>query len=137
MNIHESWFPSHLRELSPGECQDLLESQQIGRIGFTDPAGPVVIPVNYVMGDECVLVATSPFGSIARHAIAASVAFEVDVLDEVTESGWSVLVRGRADAVERDELRDADLPRPWAEGTRTLMVKISTAEISGRRLIPA
>jgi nitroimidazol reductase NimA-like FMN-containing flavoprotein (pyridoxamine 5'-phosphate oxidase superfamily) len=137
MTVRESWFPSHVRDLSREECQGLLESGQVGRIGFTDPEGPVVLPVNYVMVGDCVVVATSPYGSLARNAKSASVAFEVDAIDEFTESGWSVLVRGQTSVIERRELSDVELPRPWAEGTRTLILKISPAEISGRRLIPA
>jgi len=137
MTVRESWFPSHVRDLTPEECQDLLESQQIGRIGFTDPAGPVVLPVNYRMVGGCVVVATSPYSSLARNVSSAAVAFEVDAIDEFTESGRSVLVRGRATVIERHELRDVDLPQPWAEGTRTLIVKITDAEISGRRLVLA
>jgi len=137
MTVRESWFPSHVRDVSLDECQDLLESRQVGRIAFTDPEGPVVLPVNYVMVGGCVVVATSPYGSLARNATSASVAFEVDDIDEFTESGWSVLVRGQTSVVERQELAGVELPRPWAEGTRTLILKISVAEISGRRLIPA
>lgn len=137
MTPRESWFPSHVKDLSLEECRDLLESGAIGRIGFTDPDGPVVLPVNYVMVGDSVVVATSPYGSLARNATSAAVAFEVDAIDEFTESGWSVLVRGQTSVIERQELSDVDLPQPWAEGIRTLILKISVAEISGRRLIPA
>jgi nitroimidazol reductase NimA-like FMN-containing flavoprotein (pyridoxamine 5'-phosphate oxidase superfamily) len=122
--------------MSREECHGLLESQQVGRIGFTDPDGPVVLPVNYVMVGDCLFVATSPYASLGRHALSAPVAFEVDDIDDFTESGWSVLVRGHVSVIERHELSDVELPRPWAEGTRTLILKISVAEISGRRLIP-
>ena len=135
MTVRESWFPSHVRDLSLEECQDLLQTARVGRIGFSDPAGPVVLPVNYVMVEGCVVMATSSYASLARNALSAPVAFEVDVIDEFTESGWSVLVRGRLSVVERHELRDVDLPQPWAEGSRTLILRISEAEISGRRLV--
>jgi nitroimidazol reductase NimA-like FMN-containing flavoprotein (pyridoxamine 5'-phosphate oxidase superfamily) len=137
MTVRESWFASHLRELSPEECQSLLGGGRVGRIAFTDPEGPLVIPVNYVMVDGCVVVATSPYSSLARNATSAPVAFEVDGIDEFTESGWSVLVRGTTSVVDRQELSDVELPQPWAEGIRTLILKIFVAEISGRRLIPA
>jgi len=137
MTVRESWFPSHLKDMSREECQHLLRSEQVGRIAFTDPAGPVVLPVNYVMVDDCVVVATSPYSSLARHATRTPVAFEIDAIDEFTESGWSVLVRGETSVVERQELSDVELPQPWAEGIRTLILKISPTEISGRRLIPA
>jgi nitroimidazol reductase NimA-like FMN-containing flavoprotein (pyridoxamine 5'-phosphate oxidase superfamily) len=122
--------------MSIEECHGLLESQQVGRIAYTDADGPIVLPVNYVMFDGCVVVATSPYSSLGRNAISAPVAFEVDDIDDFTESGWSVLVRGHVSVIERHELSDVELPRPWAEGTRTLILKISVAEISGRRLIP-
>jgi len=136
MTVRESWFPSHVKDISPEECQSLLGSGQVGRIAFTDPDGPVVLPVNYVMVGGCVFVATSPYSTLARHAISAAVSFEIDDIDEFTESGWSVLVRGRTSVVERRDLVDVELPQPWAEGIRTLVLKISPAEISGRRLIP-
>jgi uncharacterized protein len=137
MTVRESWFPSHVREMSPEECQSLLKSRQVGRIGFTDPDGPVILPVNYVTVGDCVVVATSAYSSLGRNGMSASVAFEVDDIDDFTESGWSVLVRGQTSVIERRELSDVDLPQPWAEGTRSLILKISVAEISGRRLIPA
>ena len=136
MKVHEGWFPSHVREVSPAECDSLLESQQVGRIAFNDPSGPVVLPVNYVFADGRIVVATSPYGSIARYAVGTAVAFEVDALDDFTETGWSVVVRGTVGLLEIDELARADLPGPWADGTRTLIIKIVPAEITGKRLIP-
>lgn len=136
MTVRESWFPSHVREMSLEECGNLLGSGRVGRIAFTDPDGPVVLPVNYMMVEDCVVVATSAYSSLARNAASAPVAFEVDDIDEFTESGWSVLVRGKTSVIERHELADVEPPQPWAEGNRSLILKISTAEISGRRLIP-
>jgi uncharacterized protein len=136
MTVRESLFPSYLRDLSLEECQALLESRQIGRIAFTDADGPVVLPVNYVLVEGCVVFATSPYSSLARCASSAPVAFEIDDIDEFHQSGWSVLVRGRTNVMERHELSDVELPQPWAEGIRTLVLKISDAEIGGRRLIP-
>jgi nitroimidazol reductase NimA-like FMN-containing flavoprotein (pyridoxamine 5'-phosphate oxidase superfamily) len=141
MQVRESWFASHVKELALEECLELLESGQVGRIGFTDPTGPVVLPVNYVVAGGCVLVLTSTNGSLARHAVTAPVAIEVDAVDEFTETGWSVLVRGHASVVEQQERlelhRNGDLPRPWVEGDRTLLLKISPTRVTGRRLIPA
>jgi uncharacterized protein len=136
MTVRESWFPSHVKDMSQKECRSLLESGHVGRIAFTDPDGPVVLPVNYVMMGDCVLVATSPYSTLARNATSAPVSFEIDEIDEFTESGWSVLVRGRTSVIEHHELSGVELPQPWAEGIRTLVLKVSPAEISGRRLIP-
>lgn len=134
----DHWYKSHLREIPRHECLELLESQQVGRISFDDGDGPVVIPVNYAVFDETVLIATSAFGTIATSATDHRVAFEIDQIDDFNESGWSVLVRGRAEHLQYDELpASQDRPVPWAEGTRTYVLRITPGTVTGRRLIPA
>lgn len=132
----QPWFSAKLRELARDECLSLLQSQCIGRIAFTDDSGPDVLPVNYVMDGEDVLLTTTGYGAIARAATGARVAFEVDILDEFNETGWSVVVRGRATRESPFDLPD-ERPRPWADGTRTYLLRISTDVVTGRRLIPA
>jgi nitroimidazol reductase NimA-like FMN-containing flavoprotein (pyridoxamine 5'-phosphate oxidase superfamily) len=115
-----------------------MGSTSVGRIALVDEDGPVVLPVNYVMDGETVLFRTSPANSIARHLDDARVAFEVDEFDDYTQSGWSVVVRGVASFVPADELdRDEQSgPFPWADGVRTLVVRVTPLSITGRRLLP-
>ncbi len=108
MSATEHWFPGRLTEMSAGECRDLMGSTSVGRVGFVDEDGPVVLPVNYVLDGSTVLFRTSPHNSLARHLDSAVVAFEVDEFDDFTQSGWSVLVRGS---------RPSSLPRT-CPGTR-------------------
>ena len=135
----EHWFKSHLREIPRSECLELLAEHKVGRIAFVDVDGPLMIPVNYALDGDTVLVATSAFSNLAQSATGARVAFEVDESDDYTESGWSVLVRGAAERVSYDELpHDAVArPYPWVEGTRTFVLRITPREITGRRLVPA
>ena len=139
MSPTEHWFKSHLRSLRKDDCLELLASRQVGRICFTDTSGPMVMPVNYRVVADRILIAVSPFGEIARHAVDNPVAFEIDETDDYTETGWSVVVRGKATREQYDELPDDrdDWPRPWVEGTRSLILGITPALISGRRLLPA
>lgn len=134
-----NWSRSPLREISRAECWELLARERVGRIAFVDDTGPAVIPVNFAIDDQSFLIATSPYSNLAQHALGGPVAFEVDGVDEFTESGWSVLVRGRATQVMPPELPPdvADRPVPWAEGTRTFHLRISPTEITGRRLLPS
>jgi nitroimidazol reductase NimA-like FMN-containing flavoprotein (pyridoxamine 5'-phosphate oxidase superfamily) len=132
----EHWFSSKLRDLDPDECIRLLETQKVGRIAFTDDSGPDVLPVNYVMDGKDVIIATTGYGALARAATSGRVAFEVDEVDDYTESGWSVVLRGRATRESPFE-RGGKRPRPWAEGTRTYVLRISPDVVSGRRLIPS
>jgi hypothetical protein len=64
------------------------------------------------------------------------VGFEVDDLDQQEQTGWSVVLRGRAQAVAQPE----DLVRlwtihglvPWASGVRNLFIRIEPQRVSGR-----
>ena len=134
----EHWVKSHLREIPRSECLELLAAHKVGRIAFVDDDGPLMIPVNYALDGDAVLVATSAFSNLAQSATGSRVAFEVDEVEDYTESGWSVLVRGAAEHVSYDELpHDVARPYPWVEGTRTFVLKITPREITGRRLVPA
>ena len=132
----EHWFSSKLRDLDRDECLRLLKSQQVGRIAFSDDSGPDVLPVNFVMDGDDILVATTGYGALARGATGARVAFEVDGIDGFNEAGWSVVVRGRATRESPFE-RTGARPHPWADGTRTYLLRITTDTLSGRRLIPS
>jgi nitroimidazol reductase NimA-like FMN-containing flavoprotein (pyridoxamine 5'-phosphate oxidase superfamily) len=67
----------------------------IGRIGVPTDQAPVVIPVNFaVHGNRILLRVGTGFLSLA--ASGRLVAFEVDHIDPATDTAWSVLVRGLA-----------------------------------------
>lgn len=139
MRLEERWFRGHLKELSRAECMELLATRPVGRVAYSDPEGPIVLPVNYVIDEDSVLFRTAPQSVLAQHLRLGRVAFQVDDLDEYTESGWSVLVRGRAAFVEYDAV-PADVeerPNTWAGGTRSLYVRITPQSVTGRRLMPA
>ncbi len=132
----QHWFTSKLRELGREECVRLLETHHVGRIAFADDSGPDVLPVNYVMDGDDILLSTTGYGAIARAATGARVAFEIDEADEFNESGWSVVVRGRATR-ESPFDQPGERPHPWPDGTRTYTLRITSDLITGRRLIPA
>jgi nitroimidazol reductase NimA-like FMN-containing flavoprotein (pyridoxamine 5'-phosphate oxidase superfamily) len=136
MSTTEHWFPGTLWELSEEECLDLLRGRSVGRVAFNDADGPVVLPVNYVLDNGTVLFRTAPQNTVARHILSGPAAFEVDETDDYTESGWSVLVRGRASFVHFDELPESgSRPEPWVEGTRSLYVRITPQTVTGRRVL--
>ncbi|MFL6023719.1 MAG: pyridoxamine 5'-phosphate oxidase family protein [Marmoricola sp.] len=127
-----------LHDLSPGECRARLADQQVGRAAIVAPDGPHIIPVNYALVDESVVIRTSPFTLLATHGQDAVVAFEVDHFDQVTRTGWSVLVRGRTepvfDSAEIAHIRQIWDPVPWADGSRNLYLRLTVATMSGRRV---
>jgi hypothetical protein len=135
--LSDRWYASHVRELDREECFELLASRPVGRVAYTGPGGPVVLPVNHVLDGEDILFRTSPHTELGRTMISAPVAFQVDDFDEFNQAGWSVLVRGSAEYDDSDTLYPEDRPGPWAEGTRNLVVRVRPRLVTGRRLLGA
>ena len=138
MTSDERWFPSHLKELGEPECLELLAEHHVGRVAYCDDLGPVVLSVNYAVDQGTILIQTSPHSTLASRLRTAPASFQIDEFDEYTQTGWSVLVRGSAAYVDPTDLpADKDRPHTWAEGQRTLHIRITPHDISGRRLLPA
>lgn len=128
-----------LVELDRAESLELMTAKKVGRVGFLAADGPVVLPMNYVLSGDQIVVRTVAFGVVARSAINQKVAFEVDDVDDFLEAGWSVLVTGAATLLTDDQLqqlKSTASPDPWAEGPRTLFFGIAIDRVSGRRLLP-
>lgn len=127
-----------LHDLSEHECRAHLVDRQVGRAAVVAPDGPHIIPVNYAVVDEAIVFRTSPFSLLATYGRDAVIAFEIDHFDEVSRQGWSVLARGRTDAVldsrQIDHIRRIWEPTPWAGGIRNLFLRLTIRELSGRRV---
>lgn len=125
-------------ELTPAECRELLSAGLVARAALCTPLGPHVVPVNYGVVDDCVVFRTSPSSVLGSHARGNIVALEIDHFDYERQHGWSVVVRGRAEAVTSDdELRHIQAvwePRAWASGQRNLHLRVPWSEVTGRRL---
>ena len=129
-----------LNMLSPAECERLLAQTTVGRVGISIGALPVVLPVNYAMLDDDVVIRTGAGTKLDAALAGAVVAFEVDHVDPIYHEGWSVLVQGRATEIAdpADIERARALPlRPWAPGTRDRFIRIPAEVISGRRIAVA
>jgi hypothetical protein len=127
-------------ELSTEECQELLSAGLVGRVAVSTPVGPHIVPVNYAVVDDTVVIRTSPYGILGSHARGSIVAVEVDQFDYPRQRGWSVVARGRAEAVtgaeELDHIRSVWDPHAWASGQRNLYLRVRWSELTGRRLGP-
>jgi hypothetical protein len=124
-----------LRELDPAECERLLRRGTFGRVVLVTPRGPDVVPVNYTVVGDAVVVRTAPDGTLARHADGSPVAFEVDVADDVRWQGWSVVARGVGRLVTDPPVGpDRARVRPWADGDRSAELHLRWTELTGRQV---
>ena len=128
-----------LKEISEERCWELLGQKQIGRLAVSINNQPDVFPVNYRVNDQMVFIRSAAGIKLAAAVLGSSVAFEVDAIDEVTETGWSVVVRGTASELSNldDQLFAEDLHiTPWASGPKERFVQIVPTVITGRE-VPA
>jgi len=126
-----------LEILDREECLRLLALTTLGRVGFTSGALPTVLPVNFHLDRERILVHTARGGRLDAALKNAVVAFEADEFDPVDHSGWSVAVTGVASelngATEHHSALEEDVAH-WAPVGDGAVVAISTEMMSGRRI---
>lgn len=133
-------FPaSHLvnwSDLTPAECQRLLDSRNVGRIGWNALSGPMILPISYMPVNDLLVFRTSPFGLLSELVRPTQVVLEVDDLDVTRHTGWSVLVHGRAEAIASPPLLNhlwmIEGAQPWAAGVRTVFIGITVEGVTGR-----
>jgi nitroimidazol reductase NimA-like FMN-containing flavoprotein (pyridoxamine 5'-phosphate oxidase superfamily) len=137
--MNDSGIADHrIVELSRAECERLLSATTVGRIGFVVGGSPLVLPVVYRFVDGEVVFRTST--GMKLHAVAANqpAAFEIDHVDTVTHTGWSVLVTGHAsEVVEWDRRKRCEALgiEPWTSQDLDRWVRIPTEHVSGRRIV--
>jgi nitroimidazol reductase NimA-like FMN-containing flavoprotein (pyridoxamine 5'-phosphate oxidase superfamily) len=126
-----------LEMLDRDECLRLLAGVQLGRVGATTEALPVVLPVNFVLDGERVVFSSSSGTKLYVAATGARLAFEADDIDSAAGSGWSVCVTGPGAVVEdpneAERLRGLPLDTRAPEGDESLVV-IEPQVVTGRRL---
>ena len=126
-----------LEILSPEQCHDLLRRGTVGRVAVTVAALPAIFPVNYAVLDDRIVLLTGEGTKLRAALERAVVAFQIDHIDEVNASGWSVMAVGLAEEMtDPDEIREASLLglHPFAAGERSHFVKIRPEFVSGRRI---
>jgi nitroimidazol reductase NimA-like FMN-containing flavoprotein (pyridoxamine 5'-phosphate oxidase superfamily) len=120
-----------LVELTLEECLGLLGMERIARLATSRDGAPDVVPVNFVLREGAPVFRTHE-GTILRRALGNEVALQVDRFDWFHRTGWSVLVRGRAELVVVAEVGEA--PEPWVPGDKPWLVRIEPTLVTGRRI---
>jgi hypothetical protein len=123
------------REISRGECLDLLAHAKVGRVVFVRGAVPEVVPVCYTVAGESVVFGVHSTSPVANELEGTVVAFQADSFDFERECGWHVRAVGTfGPAIAPDELAVAGavVPRPWTIGEAVeRIVQIDLEVVSG------
>lgn len=98
--------PGALEEIGAAECWQLLATQAVGRVAVIVGHYPLVFPVNYALSEKSILYRTGT-GTKLHSIHRSNVTFEVDSIDPVHRSGWSVMVKGVAQELNADRQRAA------------------------------
>lgn len=125
---------SPVRALTEEESWNFLATRPVGRLATSVAQQPDIFPVNFVLDDGSIVFQTSQGSKLLGLTINEQVAFEVDDWD-VNLGGWSVVCRGRAEAIdssaEFEHAETLDL-QPWVSTVKTIYVRIRVEEIIGR-----
>lgn len=127
-----------LEVLAADECWELIAAVPVGRVAFLDAGEPVMFPVTHSLHGRHIVFRSTTGTKLEAAERAAPVAFEVDEWDATTQRGWSVVVRGTAEAVyDEDEVAayDSGGSGPWMDAAKDgTWIRILPNDISGRRL---
>lgn len=124
-----------IANLETAECWRLLETTTFGRLAVINADGtPDIFPVNFVPHEGSLYVRTARDAKLLHIAQHPAVAFEVDDHDENVR--WSVVVRGDAERVTReDEIRESGVMSlaSWSPTPKFFVMKIAARAVTGRR----
>lgn len=118
-------------------CLQLLATVPVGRMSFFADGEIVVLPVNHAMDGPNPVFRTTRGSKLSAAEGQNLVAFEADEYDQRTQSGWSVLVTGSAEAIYEDaEIRRLEQfgLHPWVTAVeRPFWIRIRPTSITGRQ----
>jgi uncharacterized protein len=126
-----------VEHLGVDECWRLLAATPVGRVGVIVNSGPEIYPVNHAVDERSIVFRTDPGSKLAGMDRSPAVCYQIDGIDSAAETGWSVLVKGRAiELVDTVDLRRvaALRLRMWSIGEKEHWIRVEPAEVTGRRI---
>lgn len=116
-------------------CWALLRSVSVGRLAVCVDDQPDIFPVNFIVDHGTIVFRTGPGSKLTAAVACPSVAFEADGYQPDVGEAWSVVVKGRAEQITRDDLMDTvRFPLfPWHAGPKQRFIRVAPAEVTGRQ----
>lgn len=120
-------------ELSAVECWRYLSRTHVGRLAVLGADGVDIFPVNFVVRDQAIYFRSAPGSKLMDVAANPQVAFEAD--GKRRGRHWSVVVRGAARRLDRDDEIEASGVLALRTATPTEKwnyVRIEPTSVTGR-----
>jgi len=128
--------PGEQETLDLGSCLDLLRHGNLGRLAISSGALPVIVPVNYHVVGDVIVVRTDQSRRLRVATDDTVVAFEAGGIDDASHAAWTVGVSGiarQASPAEQDAVDLISLP-DWISPHADRLVAISIESLSGYRV---
>jgi uncharacterized protein len=122
-----------LTDLDEAECYRLAATEPVGRLAWTGPDGPSVVPVNFTLDEGSIHIRTAAYSALARECDDSRVAFEIDAYDPDSRLGWSVVMVGHATV--GFVTPGAPAPDVWPVGSKAAQLTVEVNKVTGRRLL--
>ena len=118
------------------ECRRRLRVAGVGRIAMRGDGAPEVRPVNFTLRDGHVIIRTGDGAILAAAQRGETAGFEIDDIDRLEHTGWSVVATGKLFELPTDDEHLALPLRPWASGRKDHFVGLTLDRLSGLRIPP-
>jgi uncharacterized protein len=125
-------------QIEEEECWRLIPMASLGRVGLTEGALPVILPVHFTVHEAEVAFASLPDVKIRSADRGDILVFQVDHYDPSTRQGWAVNAIGPARRITQpDEIRHLHSVNftPWSWRDCVSYVAIRPDVLRGRRLV--
>ncbi len=131
------WEPGPgIEILERADCQRRLRQGGVGRLAMRGDDAPELRPVNFALRDGQLIIRTGDGSILAAAGAGEAASFEIDEIDRVEHTGWSVVVSGKLSEVPTDA-SSLGLPlRAWASGRKDRFVAMSLDRVTGLRIPP-
>ncbi|MCO8126523.1 pyridoxamine 5'-phosphate oxidase family protein [Acidimicrobiia bacterium EGI L10123] len=116
--------------MTADECRRLLTAADIGRVAISAGALPYVLPVQYTLQDDHLLLRTPGHHEVGDGIDGQVVGFEADTIDLDHGVGWCVSVTGTVRVVA-DAVAVEPVHRWFSDG---VLLALSTDVIVGHRV---
>ncbi|MDQ1289874.1 MAG: uncharacterized protein QG622_3440 [Actinomycetota bacterium] len=126
--------------LDAQKCWELLSSVEVGRLAVAVAGDVDIFPLNFIIDDGSIIFRTAEGTKLVEVVLSGRVAFEADGYDAGLGLAWSVVLKGRAELLDKfeDIYRAQDLPLfPWNATPKERFVRIVPDKLTGRRFTVA